>query len=65
VGAPAADGRVEVAIGFGETHDPVRDLMVFGSYVEALDPEVRDGLAAAGADLVARYGPVPDATTSV
>jgi predicted DNA-binding transcriptional regulator YafY len=56
VGGPATDGRIEVGIGFGDTHDPVRDLLGFGPYLEVLDPEVRAGLAAAGADLVARYG---------
>src|SRR3712207_9067586 len=65
VGEPVADGRVEVEIGFGDTHDPVHELLGFGPYVEALDPEVRAGLAAAGADLVARYGTVSETTGSM
>jgi predicted DNA-binding transcriptional regulator YafY len=56
VGEPAADGRVAVDIGFGDTHDPATDLIGYGARLEVIDPpEIRAQLAAIGAALVERY----------
>ncbi|HEX4820683.1 MAG TPA: YafY family protein [Acidimicrobiales bacterium] len=58
VGAPNDDGRVNVDIGFPETHDdPARELCAFADAVEVTAPDdVRRRLADIGARLVSRYG---------
>jgi predicted DNA-binding transcriptional regulator YafY len=58
VGAPAEDGRVNVDIGFPESHDdPARELCAFGGALEVLAPaEVRDRMAEIGRELIARHG---------
>jgi predicted DNA-binding transcriptional regulator YafY len=58
VGAPAPDGRVEVVIGFPETHDnPARELCAFGGALEVMAPaDVRAGMAQIGRALIARHG---------
>jgi predicted DNA-binding transcriptional regulator YafY len=58
VGAPAPDGRVEVVIGFPETHDnPARELCAFGGALEVMAPaDVRAGMAEIGRALIARHG---------
>jgi len=57
VGAPADDGRVNVDIGFPETHDdPARELCSLGGDVEVLaPPAVRARMAELGRLLVARH----------
>ena len=57
IGAPNDDGRINVDIGFPETHDdPARELCSFADGVEVTGPEeVRARLADIGARLVSRY----------
>ena len=57
IGAPNEDGRINVDIGFPETHDdPARELCSFADGVEVTGPEeVRARLADIGARLVSRY----------
>jgi predicted DNA-binding transcriptional regulator YafY len=58
VGAPTDDGRVNVDVGFPETHDdPARELSGFAGDLEVLaPPEVRARMADIGSKLVARHG---------
>jgi predicted DNA-binding transcriptional regulator YafY len=58
VGASASDGRVEVVIGFPDTHEnPARELASFGGEIEVLAPaDVRAGMAEIGAALIVRHG---------
>ena len=57
VGEPTDDGRVDVDIGFPETHDdPARELCSFGGDLEVLAPvEVRERMAEIGRTLAARH----------
>jgi predicted DNA-binding transcriptional regulator YafY len=61
VGATLRDGRINVDIGFPQTHDdPARELSSFGGGVEVLaPPEVRARMADIGSELVARHGSPP------
>jgi predicted DNA-binding transcriptional regulator YafY len=58
VGAPTADGRVNVDIGFPEAHDdPARELSGFGGDLEVLAPaDVRARMGEIGRALVSRHG---------
>jgi predicted DNA-binding transcriptional regulator YafY len=57
IGAPSDDGRINVDIGFPETHDdPARELCSFADSLEVTAPaDVRLRLAEIGARLVSRY----------
>jgi hypothetical protein len=58
IGEPETDGRLNVVIGFPETHDdPARDLVAYADALEVLEPlEVRSRMAEIGQQLVARHG---------
>lgn len=57
IGPPTTDGRVELELRGHGARQLAVELAGFGAAVEVVDPpEVRDELAALGADLVATYG---------
>jgi predicted DNA-binding transcriptional regulator YafY len=56
MGETDADGRVEISIGFGDSHHPAMELAGYAFGLEIVDPpELRDALASIGDRLVARY----------
>jgi predicted DNA-binding transcriptional regulator YafY len=62
VGPPAGDGRLELVVGFGATHDAAIELAGYAAGLEVVDPpEVRAALAAIGSQLVERYVAGPPA----
>ena len=60
IGATAADGRVEVTLGFPEHARPAMELAGYAFVLEVVDPpDVRIELEAMGAQLVDRYRAAP------